>query len=290
MRVLVTGAGGFLAGPLIARLEKSGVRPLRLAPGADLSDPAAARAAVAAARPDRVYHLAGTTRATSWDAQWRAHATATANLLEALASRGAPVRVVIASSSAVYGAAGGARRPSETAPCEPVNAYGSIKYAQELAALSYSRGPVEVVVARLFNVLGPGCPENLAPGAFARQLARVAAGLQPPEIAVGDLSPRRDYLDGRDAAAALETIMRRGAAGEVYNAGTGRAISMRAIFDGLAAAAGVKARPRVDRARLRPAQVKELAADARKLRALGWAPKVPLATSLHDTMAWWLAR
>lgn len=294
-RVLVAGAGGFLAAPLLRRLAgRATVVRLNRSPrpGAlafDLSDPAQARAAVAAARPDQVYLLAGTTKPASWDELWRAHVAATVNLLDALSGAGRPARVVVAGSSAAYGAAGGARRPAEDAPLEPVSAYGASKLAQELAALSFSRGPVEVVVARIFNVLGPGVPENLAPGAFARQLA-AAAGRESSEILVGDLSPRRDYLDVRDAAAALETLMRRGKTGEAYNVGSGRATSMRALFEGLARAAGARARPRFDPERARGAQIRELAADARKLRALGWAPRVPLARSLADTVAWWKGR
>ena len=295
-RILITGARGFLAGPLIARLEGRG-RLLKIgrsaAPGVrryDLADPEQARAAVRDARPDEVYHLAGTTSARDWDGMWHAHVSATVNLLEALAARRAPVRVVVAGSSAEYGAAGGSRRPGELAPLEPVTLYGSCKLAQTSAALSFAGGPVSVVAARIFNVLGPGTPENLAPGAFARQVARVAAGLQPPEVFVGDLSPRRDYVDVRDVAAALETLMRRGRSGECYNVGSGRSTPMSAVLRGLAGAAGARVTERVDPARRRPSEVRDLAADVRKIKALGWAPKIALSRSLADTLASWSPR
>jgi GDP-4-dehydro-6-deoxy-D-mannose reductase len=218
---------------------------------------------------------------------WRAHVTATVNLCEALASRGAPVRVVVAGSSAEYGAAGGNRRPGEDAPHEPVTQYGSCKLAQTLAALSFARGPVAVIAARIFNVLGPGTPDNLAPGAFARQIARIADGLQTPEVVVGDLSPRRDYVDARDVAAALELLMRRGLSGECYNVGSGRSMPMSSVLRGLARAAGVRVAERVDPARRRPSEVRDLAANVRKLKALGWAPRIPLARSLADTLESW---
>jgi nucleoside-diphosphate-sugar epimerase len=292
-RILVTGAGGFLASPLIERLRGYG-RVVATARGesrgviaCDLRDPGAARRLVDEVRPDRVYHLAGTTRARAWDEVWSAHVSGTVNLLEALSSRGAPAKVVVAGSSAEYGAAGGRRRPSETAPAEPVSIYGSCKLAQTLAAITFSRGPVSVVAARLFNVLGPGTPENLAPGAFARQLARIAAGLQAPELPVGDLAARRDYVDVRDVAAALETLMRRGRAGETYNVGSGRAVSMRSILDGLIRESGLRVKVRTDPGRLRPSEIHELAADPRKVRALGWTPRIPLKRSLADTLDSW---
>ena len=295
-RILITGARGFLAGPLIARLQGRGrlfMIGRSAAPGVrryDLTDPAEARDAVRAARPDEVYHLAGTTHARDWDGMWRVHVTATVNLLEALAARGAPVRVVVAGSSAEYGAAGGRRRPKENAPLEPVTRYGSCKLAQTLAALSFARGPVSVVAARIFNVLGPGTPENLAPGAFARQIARISEGLQIPEVAVGDLSPRRDYVDARDVAAALELLMRRGVSGECYNVGSGRSTPIRAVLHGLVKAAGLSVAERVDPARRRPSEVRDLAADARKLKALGWAPRIALARSLSETLDSWRTR
>jgi GDP-4-dehydro-6-deoxy-D-mannose reductase len=289
-RILVTGAGGFLAAALLERLGPRG-RVFKLgrsaAPGVrayDLSSPEAARAAAAEARPRFVYHLAGDARARGWFDLWRAHVTATVNLLEALSARGEPVRVVVVGSSAEYGAAGGARPVREDAATEPVSAYGSSKLAQTLAALSFSRGPVEVVVARVFNALGSGTPEHLAPGAFARQFARVADGLQPPEIIVGELGARRDYLDARDVASALETLMRRGSPGEIYNVGSGRSLPMSAILRGFAAAAGVAARVKIDRELSRPSPVKDLRADARKLRALGWRPRVALPRSLGETV------
>lgn len=293
-RILVTGAGGFLAAPLLELLR--GRRPSRLSrtarPGAaacDLSDPAQAREAVRRIRPSLVFHLAGAAGAGDWERLWRAHVAATVNLLDALSALGRPARVVIAGSAAEYGAAGGARRVSEDAPLEPLSVYGSCKLAQSLAALSYARPPIEVVVARIFNVLGPGTPESLAPGAFARQVARIASGAQPPEVAVGDLSPRRDYVDVRDVARALLTLARRGESGACYNVGSGRSVPMRDVLHGLAEAAGVRVTERLDPARRRSG-VKDLAADPRRLEALGWRPRVPLRRSLADTVAWWSGR
>lgn len=289
-RILVTGAGGFLAGPLLERLKGRArvFAPLRAE--CDLTDARAARALVARTRPELIYHLAGAAGAPGWDGLWRTHVTATVNLLEALAESGRPVRVVVAASSAEYGTAGGAVRVRESGPFEPVSVYGACKLSQTLAALSFSRGPLEVTAAVIFNAIGPATPERLAPGAFARQIALIAAGLQDPELVTGDLGARRDYLDSRDVAAALETIARRGAAGERYNVGSGRSVPMSAIVDGLLKAARVDARRLVDPARGRPSPVKDLVADIRKISALGWKPRVPLARSLADTVAWWSAR
>lgn len=297
LRVLITGARGFLAAPVEAHWRgRARVFLARRTPGpgilaGDLADTEHARAVVRASRPDIVFHLAGTTRPAPLEALWRSHATATVSLLSALAAEGRPVRVVTVGSAAEYGAAGGSRRPSEDAPTEPLSDYGTSKLAQGLCALSFNRGPVEVVVARIFNVLGPGTPENLAPGAFARQIALIERGAQDPEILVGDLSPRRDYLDRRDAADALAALAGRGRPGLVYNVGEGRSRSMRSILDGLLATSTARVRVAVDPSRLRPAQVRDLAAGVYRLRRdTGWRPRVRLERSLADTLAWWRER
>ena len=65
---------------------------------------------------------------------------------------------------------------------------------------------------------------------------------------------------------------------------------MREILRGMARAGKVRVRERVDRDRVRRSEVRALAADPAKLRALGWTPRIPLARSLADTLAWWSAR
>ena len=289
-RVLLTGAGGFLAGPLAERLAAR--RPfLARHRDCDLSDPAATRTLARAVKPSLVYHLAGRTKPGTWDEYWRSHVTATVNLLEALSSEGRPVKVVLVGSAAEYGAAGGKRIVREDAALEPLSVYGASKLSQTSAALSFNRGPVSIVVARLFNVLGPGTPDNLAPGAFARQVAAIEAGRQAPELLVGDLSPKRDYLDVRDAAGALLALGARGRGGECYNVGVGRSTSMRAVLDAILASSTSDVSVKTDPTRLRKAEVQDLAADTLKIaRETGWRPRVTLARSLADTLDWWRGR
>ncbi len=294
-RILVTGARGFLAGALRAELKKrlqrskvflTGRRPARGLIVCDLLDPCAARRLIARTRPSLVFHLAGTTRALDWEGLWRAHVTATRNLLEALRARGpSGARVVLAASSAEYGAPRSGRRMDEGAALEPVTLYGSTKLAQSLTALSYSHAGLEVSAARIFNVMGPGMPENLALGTFARQIALIERGLQRPRLLVGNIRNRRDYLDVRDAARGLIALA--SAPPGVYNVCSGRSRSLAELLKAMLKLSPCRIEVRHDSKRMRKREVKDITGShARLTRATGWKPQVPLGQSLKDTLQW----
>ena len=85
-----------------------------------------------------------------------------------------------------------------------------------------------MMVARLFNPIGPGTPTSQALGLFASRL--VEAEHDPLELTVGDLDSRRDFIDVRDVARAMVALATRGQAGLVYHVGTGKS---QRVGDGL---------------------------------------------------------
>ncbi|MBI5625078.1 MAG: NAD-dependent epimerase/dehydratase family protein [Elusimicrobia bacterium] len=289
-RILVTGAAGFLAGPLhlevrrrwpSARVTRTDARPGPGIRACDLLDPDQTRRLVSACRPDLVFHLAGTASPRPPDELWRVHVTATIELMEALKRIPGRARVVLSGSSAEYGAAAG--MVTERAPSEPVTEYGRSKAAQTLAALSFRHEGLSVLVARIFNVSGPGIPASLAPGAFAAQIS--ALGAAGGSILTGNLTPQRDYLDVRDVASALADIAGFGQDGGIYNVCSGRTVPMREILDRLIAASGLRIVVGRDPARRRPVDVPRLAGSHARLTALnGWKPRIPLVRSLADTL------
>lgn len=196
MRALVTGASGFVGRYLVDALRREGVdvfacggphdageEHFRI----DLADPQRLRAALDAARPTVVFHLAAQTFVPESVASpletYEVNALGSARLAEAVRAYAAepPPRIVFASSAEVYGA----REPSdfplrEALDLRPANPYGASKAAAEAMLLAQARSfGLDVVVARAFNHIGPGQNERFVVASLAGQLARIAAGAPP---------------------------------------------------------------------------------------------------------------
>jgi len=298
MRVLVTGARGFVGRHLTAALRARGHEVLATdhaahedALAVDVTDPLAVLGALELAQPDAVAHLAAQASVPDSLADpggtFAVNARGTLNVLDAarvLGEHSTRPRVLVVSSADVYGAQPPAAYPlRETTAPLPRNPYAASKVAAEALALAYARSyRVDAVVARAFNHTGPGQDERFAIPAFAAQLARVEAGLERT-ILVGNLDASRDILDVRDVCAAYVLLLEgRGEAGEIYNVCSGTATTMREVLRRLIEIARVPVEVREDPARMRPADVPVSVGDATKLReATGWTPGIPLTAVLR---------
>jgi len=302
VRVLITGAHGFVGRHLTAALRARGhdVIPADRASHAgdadtlplDVTDPLAVRGAVELAQPDAIAHLAAQAFVPASlddpEGTFDVNAHGTLRLLEAaraVAEQGGPSpRVLVVSSGDVYGAQPRDAFPlRETTAPLPRSPYAASKVGAEALALAYARSfGVDAVVTRAFNHIGPGQDERFAVVAFALQIARVAAG-GPPRVLVGNLDASRDFLDVRDVCDAYALLLEgRGAAGEIYNVCSGAATTMREILRRLVELARVPVEIREDAERMRPADVPVSVGDASKLRAAtGWAPRIPLPAALR---------
>jgi GDP-4-dehydro-6-deoxy-D-mannose reductase len=312
VRVLVTGVTGFVGTHLVEHLaatvaaaevwglvwaeEPGQVPPSVVQLTGDLALPSSLVRNLEIARPEIVLHLAGATSvASSWtqpDRSFQANAFGTLNLLEALRVLDLRPAVVIASSAEVYGAVPRERQPiDETAPLKPISPYAASKAAQDLIAAQYHRGyGLPTVRLRLFPHTGPRRPPHFAASSFARQIARIEHGLDPPVLTVGNLSAVRDFTDVRDIARAYWLAASRGRPGAAYNVGSGRGVSIGDVLHILLADAKAAIEVREDPALLRAADVEALVADPSRFAAdTGWAASIPLEQTLHDLLDWWRA-
>jgi UDP-glucose 4-epimerase len=302
-RVLVTGAAGFVGIPVTKALVERGFevvaldnfcvgsrQPLEEAldgrPGqiveADLRDAEAVGEAVAEAAPWGVVHLAAL-HFIPYCVAHPAEAVAvnvsgTQHLLDALLAA-EPRRLVFASTADVYG-------PSETPHAEthatgPINVYGATKLmGEQLLEYHRSRQPgLESVVARMFNVYGPGeTNPHVMPAIFDQlRTSRV--------LSLGNLTPRRDYIFVADMAEALTGLLTEAPAETVVNVGTGRATSVEELLRSLEQLLGEELEIRTDPARVRASDRPRLQASTGRLRSIlpGLEP-VALEDGLRSTL------
>ena len=315
MRLLVTGAGGFVGGHLVDFLhaEEPGVEihgvvlphggvSWRAASGArvveaDLNDPAAAAAVVEEVRPERILHLAGQSSVhLSWldpGGTMRTNVLGIVHLLDAVRRQGLRPAVLVVGSAEEYGPVGPEEMPiREETPLRPASPYAVSKVAQGALALLYGpAGGLRVVLTRTFHHTGPGRGEAFAESSFARQIAEIEAGLRPGVLKVGNLEAVRDFADVRDVVRAYWLLLEKGEAGAAYNVCSGTGRPVRRLLDMLLAASSARIEVRVDPDRLRPSDVPAQVGDPSRLRAAtGWEARIPLERTLRDLLDDWRAR
>lgn len=317
MRYFVTGIGGFAGTHLAARLLADGhevtglVRTARPYPAleglaarhpafrpaelacVDVADGEAVRRAIATARPDGVFHLAGIAfvprAASDPDRALSVNTLGTRNVMAAVQAEAPTSRVVVVGSSDVYGAAANAGVPiDESCALRPISSYGLSKAAADMAAFQqWWESGLAVVRARAFNHTGPGQSDDFVCSDFARQMVRIERGLAAPVLRVGNLRSERDFSDVRDVVDGYVVLMERGEPGEAYNLCSGEAISIGAIVDHLRAEVRVPLEVVEEGTRVRRREIPRVVGSAERARALGWHPCIPLRQSLHELLDYW---
>jgi GDP-4-dehydro-6-deoxy-D-mannose reductase len=314
-RVFITGVtgpvGSFLADYLLTLPDvevhafkrwRSDTRPIQHLYGrvafheGDIEDPFAVAAAVRAAAPDRIYHLAAQSYpSASWDAPittMRTNVEGTVNVLEAVRTHAPSARVHIAGSSAEYGWVRPDEVPiPETRGLRPASPYGISKVAQELLGFQYhdSYG-LHIVVTRSFNHVGPRQGDRCSIQTFCQQMAQIEAGRQPPILQVGNLDARRDFTHVADVSRALWLLLDRGTPGTVYNLCSGATTRIGDIVELVRARGRVPVEVQVDPARLRPSDEPILQGDNTRLRSdTGWAPHIGMPQIVDELLAYWRA-
>lgn len=296
-RVVLTGASGFIGCHLLASLAADRVPTLAIARRTprvtsdvrwletDLADRTVVARALAAFRPSLIFHLAGPSR-DGEDAVDAAFAS-TAGLLETAAGLKRKPHFVLVSSSSVYGEPRKRRPITERAALAPVSFYGVAKVLQETLGMRVFRSGLPVVIARLFNVIGPGQHEDRVPAAFASQIARIERLAAPGVVRTRNLDAARDYVDVRDVIRALRVLGQWGKAGEIYNVCSGQAVRVRILLDAMVAAAkgaGLKVESTTD------SDVMWQRGSTAKIRQLGWSVAIDPAQSARDVLDEWRSK
>lgn len=309
MRVLITGAGGFVGGYLISHL-------LEMEPGCEIigavhplvhdapshsqvkfvpcditaSDGADIAQLLRESRPDRLYHLAGAASGASVDRDmvFRVNVEGTRNVIRAAQDIVAPEHILFASTGYVYGTCDLDRPAREDDPLPP-SGQNSVYAESKRAAEELVRETRGAVVARSFNHTGPGQSTAFAVPAFAAQVVEVERA-RLGELLVGNLDAVRDFLDVRDVVRAYRLLVEHGVAGEVYNVCSGQPYRMCDILDKLRGLAHVVVSVKLDPDRMRQSDIAVSVGDHGRLtNVAGWQPTIPLTQTLLDTLEWWRA-
>ncbi len=310
MRVLVTGAAGFIGSHVVEILVSKGYEVIGvddLSTGSldnvehlassfklivdDITSPS--RVTNYLREVDAVIHLAAIASVDECrDNPCRAtlvNVYGTVSMLH-LALRLKAKHFIYASSAAVYGVP--QRVPvSEDHPTNPLNVYGATKLAGELLSLATAREKgLRCCILRIFNAYGP----RMRRGGYASVVYRFTRAIlrSEPMIIQGDGSQTRDFIYVKDVARAFLAALEARAEG-VYNIGSGIEVSIRELADlvnSVAKSLGLKP-VGIVYASPRPSDTPRSCASIDKaVRELGWKPQVRLADGLRETLKWALER
>jgi len=308
MRVLITGADGFVGGYLSRHLLESDpttqiigtVHPSTHGPQQPVAGVCYVSCDIVASggteirdlirekRPDRIFHLAGRASAAETDrvAIFEANVDGTLNVIRGADGVVPGNRVHVASTGYVYGACNAmkpAREDTALPPLDELNLYSQSKVEMERRVQAHGGA----MITRAFNHTGPGQTTAFAVPAFCAQIAAIERGHQC-SIAVGNLEAIRDFLDVRDVVRAYALLIDRAEEGQIYNVCSGVPRKMADVLSALVSLAKVPVSVANDPGRARTADNPFSVGDNGRLVELtGWEPEISFERTLSDTLEWW---
>jgi GDP-4-dehydro-6-deoxy-D-mannose reductase len=280
-RALVTGAEGFLGSHLVRVLQRQGVRVTGLVrrPGPEMPHIAMGDAPwsltrlvriIESTEPDVVFHLVGGAIGSKAELK-QLNLGVTTSLMLALNEVRAHPLLVCCGSAAEYGEAITDGVPiSESAICAPSSAYGAVKLAQTNAVLTFAESSgTPVLIARIFNPIGPGIPPYLAIGDFARQLAMLPS--THGVLQTGNIQVSRDFIGVEHVARAFARLAHNPAARGIVNICSGQATRLSMLVEMLTQASGKMVTLETIPARVRRGELRVVVGDTTRLASLGAA-------------------
>jgi dTDP-glucose 4,6-dehydratase len=248
----------------------------------DICDAAVVRAALEGA--DAVVNFAAEThvdRSISGPQDFiRTDVLGTHTLLEAIRELGV-ARYVQISTDEVYGSTE-AGSFTEESPLAPSSPYSASKAGADLLVLAYHRTyAAPVLITRSSNNYGPWqYPEKIIPLFITNAIDEQALPVY------GDGLNVRDWLHVDDNCAGIDTVLRKGALGEVYNIGGGHEVENLAVTRRILELLG-KSPELIRFVTDRPGHDRRYSIDCSKLQALGWHPATPFESGLESTVSWY---
>lgn len=245
-------------------------------------------------KPDCIFHLAAQSSVSlSWENPGLTidvNIKGSINLLDAVRRLNYKPRILLIGSGEEYGQIYPQEIPvKEDNVIRPLNIYAITKACQSMIGKLYADAhKMDVIIARAFNHIGPKQSPMFVVADFCKQVAEIEKGLFDPVIKVGNLNAARDFTDVRDVVRAYSLLIQTGKPGEIYNVGSGKAISINEILHKVLSLATCPISIQVDEKKIRPLDTPIVKSDITKLvTCTGWSPKIPLEQTLSDTLNYW---
>lgn len=309
MKVLVTGAGGFVGQHLLNKLIKKDNNIVAInrknnkflsslnipVYETDILDFDSILNCIEQEKPDVLIHLAAQSNV---GVSWREPALTAStniegslNLYKAFFKVNPKGKFINIGSSDEYGLTAKLGIPlKEEMECKPQNPYSISKYCSEQMLLQLAKkDKVNVISTRSFNHFGPGQNIGFVVSDFASQVADIKKDLKENKIFVGDLSAARDFLYIDDVIDAYIKMAEKEIPTGVYNISSGTSIKIEYILNKLIEISNINIEVIIDKNKFRPAEVKNFVGNSDKLKKIvGWKPTVNFDDGLRKTLNYWI--
>jgi GDP-4-dehydro-6-deoxy-D-mannose reductase len=303
MKILITGASGFTGNQQINLLSAQedisivGVTrepcvsfpPLNMVSWVqgDILNKDAITKTISLVNPDAVIHLAGANHGSLLDLL-TTNVTGTQNILDAAIKSNPDCRILVISSSAVYGYAG-ENAIAEDQPLKPLTEYGLSKATQDnLCQMYHKTRDCQVAIARPFNLIGPNQPTSFVCGKIVQQVIEIEHRKRS-SLDLQEIQSCRDFIDVRDAVSAYLSLIshkkfREDCAGKTFNVGSGKANSISTVIDLLQEITGKEYPLHLPTSSPLISVPSQKSDNSLIHRITGWIPKFPLKGSLSDML------
>ena len=309
MKILITGAGGFVGKHLLKKLIELNYDVVAINRSynaflkslnipvyeIDILDFDTVFNCMKKEQPDVIIHLAAQSNvAISWNEPIltvNSNIEGSLNVYKAFFEVNPKGKFINIGSSDEYGlTAKEGIDLTEDMICRPQNPYSISKHCTETILLQLAKkDKVNVISTRSFNHFGPEQNKGFVVSDFTSQIAQIKKGLMKNTIYVGDLSASRDFLYIDDIVNAYIVMIKCNLSTGVYNVSSGKAIKIEDILKKLIQIADIDVEIIIDEKKFRPAEVKRFIGNSDKLKSLtDWDVLVNIDTGLKKTFDYWM--
>ena len=240
-------------------------------------------------QPTHIYHLASQSSVgLSYNKPYETlniNLLGTQNLLEAVRQNCPKAKVMLLSSSEIYGRTDHQLTylHKETDAPNPLTPYATSKACMELLGNQFKNAyGLHVVFARPFHFTGPHHSRRFVIPSITYQLVKIKYYGTEPTIYSGSLDISRDVIDVRDVARGMIQLLNQSEPGEAYNLCCGKSYTFRELTEMLVDISGVSVDFRFDPGYERSNDIPLLIGDPTKAMNMGWKPMISIEDCLTD--------